>query len=431
MPGPVTLIQLNELERMSLFHHLVLAFCYVAFGLAVALTLPFSLPSVDDATAMLAGGLVCAFGALFHEVAARKARERDITERIDRMRRDQAHLADRIDHLRAGLDALKGAMPTAAQAVSAAEVEALRVDLGALGTRLDDVAASVRATLAASGPGAASGAPPERRARTAARTRAWAGAGLDPARILDCIDDALRNDVIDIHLEPIVSLPQRKPRHYEVFARIRTPDGGHLDPPVYRPVAERENLAAALDNLMLFRCIQLVRESERRHSGIGFFSNLSPATMGDPDFMPQFVQFMAQNPTLAGKLVFELSQHDFTTGGAAVTEALSELGRLGFRFSLDTVSPFDIDFEDIARHDIRYLKFDADRLLNWADDPDAPRRFLDLKRRLDRYAVDLIVEGVDSEQQLVELLDLHLDFGQGPLFADARLPVSGTRASDA
>ena len=39
---------------------------------------------------------------------------------------------------------------------------------------------------------------------------------------------------------------------------------------------------------------------------------------------------------------------------------------------------------------------------------------------LDRSAVDLIVEKIESEEMLLDLLELKVDFGQGYLFGEPR-----------
>ena len=44
-----------------------------------------------------------------------------------------------------------------------------------------------------------------------------------------------------------------------------------------------------------------------------------------------------------------------------------------------------------------------------------------LKRTMDLHGIDLIVEKLEKEQNLVELLEYRIDFGQGYLFGEPRL----------
>ncbi|WP_245986353.1 EAL domain-containing protein [Azospirillum thermophilum] len=240
---------------------------------------------------------------------------------------------------------------------------------------------------------------------------------MNDARVLDTVRDALRADRIDIYLQPIVSLPQRKHRFYEVFSRVRAADGQQIMPDRYLAIAGREGLIATIDNLLLVRCIQLIRETERRQHAIGFFSNISAATLSDAEFMKHFLKMMAQNQALVPKLVFELGQADLRAGGAVTMGILQQLARLGFHFSMDQVTDLDLDIESLQRHEFRYVKLDRALVL----DPALTDRVIDLRRRLGAEGIDLIVEKIETETQLVEILDIGFDFGQGFLFGEPRL----------
>ncbi|WP_162937516.1 EAL domain-containing protein [Indioceanicola profundi] len=220
---------------------------------------------------------------------------------------------------------------------------------------------------------------------------------------------------------PSSSLPQRKHRYYEVFSRIRRADGAHLLPEQYLPVAQRAGLIAGIDNMLLFRCIQLLRETEKRHQAVGFFYNISAATLADRDFMEEFASYLGRHPNLAAKLVFELGQAELMPDGSFSTGFLDGLRRLGFRFSMDQVERLEVDWAEMARHEIRHVKLDAARLLDPAGPFADPQAARDLKGLLDRNAIDLIAEKVETDRQLLELLDLHIDFGQGYLFGEPKL----------
>ncbi|MFX8852638.1 EAL domain-containing protein, partial [Acinetobacter baumannii] len=55
---------------------------------------------------------------------------------------------------------------------------------------------------------------------------------------LAIIKQAIEANRIDLHLQPVVTLPQRKIRFYETLTRLRTADGDTLYPADYIPIAE-------------------------------------------------------------------------------------------------------------------------------------------------------------------------------------------------
>jgi cyclic-di-GMP phosphodiesterase, flagellum assembly factor TipF len=136
---------------------------------------------------------------------------------------------------------------------------------------------------------------------------------------------------------------------------------------------------------------------------------------------------MASNRDLAPHLVFEFSQASVQRHMEDAMGELDRLGKQGFRLSMDQVTGLDFDVADLRRLHIRFLKIEAARLL---EQTRATTQRLDIrafKRALDEQAIDLIVEKIESEQTLLEILDMPVDFGQGFLFGEPRLAKDGPK----
>jgi len=241
---------------------------------------------------------------------------------------------------------------------------------------------------------------------------------LDDAQVLDLVREALNEEKVDLFLQPIVSLPQRRRRFFECFSRIRAPDGDWIMPEQYLQVAKGAGLMGAIDNMLLFRCIQLVRRARKGKLDVGFFCNISGYSLADEAFFHDFLDFLREYPELAQGLFFEFSQADLTAG-IDHRDALRRLANLGYRLSLDHVTNLDIDLKDLAALGFKLLKVDAAQLV------DAVRAgHLDmgeLRLELDRSGIDLVVEKIESEDLLLEVLDCRPDFGQGFLFGEPRM----------
>ncbi|MCW5729453.1 MAG: EAL domain-containing protein, partial [Alphaproteobacteria bacterium] len=213
---------------------------------------------------------------------------------------------------------------------------------------------------------------------------------------------------------------QRKVRYYESFSRIRDAAGHVLAPEQYLAAAGASGALPAIDNLLLFRCVQLVRRLRRRQPHVGFFINLGRATIEDREFVDQFAEFLGQNADLAGNIFFEIAQSDLEQLGVEGEDALERLGQLGCRFSLDNVTSLAIDLAALGRRHFRFIKLDAGALLAEVYQSDGQIDVLDLKELLRRHKIDLIAEKIETEQQVVDLLDYEVDFGQGFLFGEPR-----------
>jgi cyclic-di-GMP phosphodiesterase TipF (flagellum assembly factor) len=232
------------------------------------------------------------------------------------------------------------------------------------------------------------------------------------------VREGLRMNRIDLYVQPVVSLPQRKRRHLECFSRIRTLDGAILLPQQYIGVAAREGLIGAIDNMLLFRSVQLARRLQKAQSRLfSIFVNISEHTLADASFFRDFATFMVENRDLAPTLTFEFMQSHVQRLGGTVMLELERLARLGFRFSMDQVSDLHIDADELGRRHFRTVKVEAARLLEQSRQGFDVRAF---KAALDRNGIDLIVDKIESEATLVEVLDHPVDFGQGYLFGEPR-----------
>lgn len=245
--------------------------------------------------------------------------------------------------------------------------------------------------------------------------------GIGESEVLTIVRQGLREGRVDLYVQPIVSLPQRKHRFYECFSRIRSADGAIIGPDQYLLGAEREGLIGAIDNMLLFRCVQLVRRIHKARREVAVFVNISEHSLADKRFFRDFAAFVSDNAELAPYLIFEFAQAHVARHGAAVMLELERLSRRGFRFSMDQIVDFDLDVDQLAQRQFRFIKMDAQRLLHAAREGEPRLDLHRFKMALERSQIDLIVERIEDEQTLVELLDYPIDFGQGFLFGEPRI----------
>lgn len=198
-------------------------------------------------------------------------------------------------------------------------------------------------------------------------------------------------------------------------------------PAQYLMVAEPEGLVSAIANLLLFRCVQIVRRLAKQDRKVGIFCNVSLSSLRDQVFFPQFLDFLSENKDMAGGLIFELGQATFEARGSTEARNMAKLADLGFRFSLDKITRLDLDFRELQRADVGYLKISAevllDQLMNLG--PDAPRALKDIHAGdfaalARRYGAEVIAEKVENERQVIAILELDIAYAQGHLFGEPR-----------
>ncbi|MBO6755205.1 MAG: EAL domain-containing protein [Roseibium sp.] len=241
----------------------------------------------------------------------------------------------------------------------------------------------------------------------------------DPA-MRELITSALNGNRVELHLQPIVTLPQRQVRFYEAFSRLRDTQGQLIEAAVFMPEAVRSRQIARIDNLLLFRSVQVIRRLTSRNRNAALFCNISSLSLVDETFFPGFLEFVNSNRNYADVLIFEFSQADIADMGVVEHESLSALAELGFRFSVDRITDMRMDFKALAHQGFKYAKMHADFLIGrrTADHGHIhPSDFADL---LHRYGMELIPDRVETESQVLELLDYEVSLAQGNLFSPPR-----------
>ena len=244
---------------------------------------------------------------------------------------------------------------------------------------------------------------------------------LEDKAMLERVRDAIEADRLELYLQPIVSLPQRKHRFYEAFSRIRDVKGGVLKPADYIDAAERANRIGVIDNMILLRCVQALRMLNLRGGQSCVFCNISPATLYDTEFFSHFTDYLEANADLASRLVFEFTSPAVQMMHPKVEENLAAVADKGFTFSIDHVNSLDLDWQALHDKNFRFVKASGSLLASAnRGDEASVTQLNNLRKRLSDAQLDLIAEKIELESNMPEILQLGIDFGQGNLFGPPR-----------
>ena len=413
-------------EKFVFHDHLTLR--NIVLGLGVATFLIFLWSVISPQMAFLSAALMGLLCLMLLETSSRRKWEHSLLEQLRRMNGEYERLARDVARNRNDTGALRKKLAEAAATAArsydkipgetAIEQRMIRAIVEQF-TRLSDATREEPQPPAEPPPGLEQAV--FKNDALGNLDGAEIGKRLSDDQVLQLINAAVKADRIDLFMQPVVNLPQRKLRFYETFSRIRIKPEIYLPATRYIEVAMHQDLMPVIDNLLLLRGLQVIRATAEGDYNRAFFFNISSLTLNDPKFMADLVEFISLNRTLARQLIFEMGQQDFATMSAEGLQTLDGLSRLGCRFSMDQVRnmAFDPDYLE-ARH-IRFIKIEASLLLSELREAEGLPRLKRMKSGLDRSGIDLIVEKIETDGQLLELLDIEIDYGQGYLFGKPEL----------
>lgn len=234
--------------------------------------------------------------------------------------------------------------------------------------------------------------------------------------VRELVNSAIELEQIEVFAQPIVRLPQRKVRSYEMFARIRAKPGLYIPAERYMHIANRNEAMKKIDLMLLTNCLRTIVDTVHIKNATPFFINVSTNNLKSAQYMGKLLAFLKNHKHLAHRLILEIRQDDFEDMQPAVLEILRGLGRLGCNLSLDHVERLDFDIKFLQVLKVRYVKIEAKTFIAKTRNDKHYRELLNTKRKLEGNGIGVIVEKIENEFSLKEILDFDIQHGQGYLF---------------
>jgi cyclic-di-GMP phosphodiesterase, flagellum assembly factor TipF len=421
-----------------------IAVCMVLVAASLGLVL-YSVAGISGSESAIVALTALTFLILYNAISMRLRDRTHVGGQIADLSRGTADLARQVAEFGRRLAAVEGRV-VSANSAGADRIQSVVGEISELGVLVKQLAASVAAhedmlsSGAAAAPPAAATRPdiepqrelpvpeaavPATAAPPVAPVRPAAAAeALSPSRnqtqLLAAVKNAIEQNRLDIYLQPMVTLPQRKVRYYEAVTRLRDDRDQILVADDFIGAAEAGGLIGRIDHMVMLRCVQVLRRLMVRNKDVGVFCNVSAATLGNPANFTQCLDFLEANRALAPSFVLELKQSTFRNLGPTETEHLAALSQRGYRFSMDHVSDLRVEPRELADRGVRFIKVPAALLLDPRQTSTSDIHPSDLSDLLGRFGIDLIAEKIEGERAVVDLLDYDVRFGQGFLFAPPR-----------
>lgn len=460
----------HELRCMAFVFHLLSIVLYAAAGIAVGVLLPAWFPDIDPGLSHAFGGLAALTLALIHTSTVAAVSRRLLGRRLAEVEEQIAAIADGFNESQHENQRIRDAVKRTAGTVVKSEdkrVDQMMAEMRVLQSLVERLTADAEQQVQSAtapepfetvaeapmdltdrvitvappepanedrgvveiapeevqiaGQPAPAGQVQQNAVPSARRELPPVAEGLTEPQIMSIVKEGLKRDRVDLVLQPIVALPQRKHQYYECFSRIHDGAGRIVMPDQYLSIARRSGLIAPIDNMLLFRCVQLVRRVQKSQNDYGFFCNISSHSLKDTPFFKDFITFMSDNTDLAPNLIFELAQSDVATMTDEIAQNLHRLAELGFDFSMDQVQDLQMDYAELARHRFRFIKVMAGDLVKRIGARPPELDLAALKSTMNSLGIDLIAEKIEDEASLLELLEYKIELGQGYLFGEPRL----------
>jgi diguanylate cyclase (GGDEF)-like protein len=231
---------------------------------------------------------------------------------------------------------------------------------------------------------------------------------------------ALEKDELCVYYQPIVSLASGELHGFEALVRWQHPERGIVAPDDFVPLAEETGLILPIGLRVLWdACSQLRKWQQYSLSNRDLIMsvNLSGKQLMQPDLIERIEEVLHESQINPWHLKLEITETVVMENPELAAVTLAKLRSLGVRLSIDDFGTGYSSLSYLNRFPVDTLKIDRSFVtsMNAADENlQIVKTIVTLAGNL---GMQVVAEGVETEQQLEQLRSLKCQYGQGYLFA--------------
>ena len=241
---------------------------------------------------------------------------------------------------------------------------------------------------------------------------------------------AIERGEFRVHYQPIVSLENDRITGFEALVRWQHPERGLVSPNEFVPVAEETGMIVPIGLWVLRESCRRVRGWQRQspaNAALALSVNLSGRQFTQHDLVAQIERVLGETGFDPAHLRLEITESVVMENAEAAVGMLRQLRALGVKISIDDFGTGYSSLSYLHRLPINTLKVDrsfVQRMGTGDENSELVKTIVTLANNL---GLEVVAEGVETNEQRAELLAINCGFAQGYLFSR---PLDGEAAGE-
>ena len=235
---------------------------------------------------------------------------------------------------------------------------------------------------------------------------------------LRMVEEAVRSRRIRLAYQPVLPAGNPvRPVFYEALARILDVTGRPIPAAEFIHAVETQETGRLIDSLSL----ELGLKALHADPGLRLSVNMSARSIGYPRWMKTLEAGLAADPSLAHRLILEITESSAMLIPDIVCVFMADLQARGVRFALDDFGQGFTSFRYLRDFDFDILKIDGQFIRGVAGDPDNQVLTRALVSIAGHFQMLTVAESVETAADARWLADAGVDCLQGYHFAGPKL----------
>ncbi|MBR1764192.1 MAG: EAL domain-containing protein [Ruminococcus sp.] len=232
------------------------------------------------------------------------------------------------------------------------------------------------------------------------------------------ISRGLEKHYFEVYYQPTYYLVDKRIHGAEALIRLHDNELGNVYPDEFIPIAEQIGLISTIDDYVLHEVCAFIKTGILERTGLDCINvNLSVTECMQPGFIDRINRVVEEYGIDKHSINFEITESIDANDYDRLNEVVTQLKDAGFRFSMDDYGTGYSNIKAIFSLDFDVIKIDKSILWS-AEESELGRIILENSVRMIRQMKrEILVEGVETQQQLELLTQLSVDYLQGYYFS--------------
>ena len=230
---------------------------------------------------------------------------------------------------------------------------------------------------------------------------------------------AIEHKEFQVYYQPIISLGDGEISGFEALVRWNHPERGIVPPSEFIPTAEETGLIVDIGRQVLHESCRQLREwhSTFCQKALTMSVNLSGKQFAQPDLVAQVKEILDETGLDAKYLKLEITESVVMEKAEVARTIMGQLCALGVHLCIDDFGTGYSSLSYLHRFPVKTLKIDRSFIGRMGPGGENSEVVKTINTLANNLGMEVVAEGVESEDQLAQLKSMNCGFAQGYLFS--------------
>ena len=241
---------------------------------------------------------------------------------------------------------------------------------------------------------------------------------LNRQHVITELHHAIAKHEFELYYQPIINLKNKRILKAEALIRWNHPTQGLVMPDKFITIAEESGLIVEIGEWVFKEAMQQVKRWQEDYGvSIEVSVNKSPVQFRSEGLVNDWIDYMDSLGLSSKSCVVEITEGLMMGDKQEVVEKVAQLHANGIAISLDDFGTGYSSLSYLKKYDITYLKIDRSFVMNLSETSSDKALCEAIIVMAHALNIEVIAEGIETQEQLDLLSKMGCDYGQGYLFS--------------